>query len=626
MAAPSSTVWGSIAGSYGKIGIYVGRTTTSTTATVNVQVWFWSKYSVSDSNNNLYFDIRSEKGSATSSISSLSINTTVASGAEWNTANQVELWSKSYTYTRTTSAATKYLYAKLTDVDRVNAQMLCSTTVSIPRLDSYTVSYNANGGSGAPSNQTKWFGIGLTLSSAKPTRTGYAFLGWSTSASGGVNYAAGSSYTGNADLVLYAVWSSSAYTVSYNANGGSGAPGSQSKAYAQSLILSTTKPTRTGYVFKGWGTSASTTTVAYNPGDYYVANASITLYAIWAEDYTKPRITNLSVTRCTSANAASDTGTYALVNFSWACDKSVSSIKIEWKLASTSSWSGAASASVSTSSTSVSQRIGSNDISADNTYDIRVTVTDAGGSSTASSTLSGAKYVIDILKSGAGISFGKPAELSNYMDVGYSTRFRGNVVSTAPVQIQVTTDASGTANNSPALSIGDPTGLHIEIDGNEVMAKTSGTTTGSLYINSDGGNVYINGCLMAKNKVLWSGEKTSTGGWYMQEGQTVELSEAISTQANGIVLVWSYYDGEAQNSNWNMQFIPKYWVSVHGSGGNGVSALLTTATGSYTAIKYVYVNDAIIGGYVGNNAEPKTQDNGILTTPKRFVLRYVIGV
>lgn len=55
-----------------------------------------------------------------------------------------------------------------------------------------------------------------------------------------------------------------------------------------------------------------------------------------------------------------------------------------------------------------------------------------------------------------------------------------------------TTDLSGTANNKPALIIGGTdTAAHIEIDPNEIQAKASGTTTNTLYINSDGGNISL---------------------------------------------------------------------------------------------------------------------------------------
>ena len=87
-----------------------------------------------------------------------------------------------------------------------------STTVTVPAKPSYSVSFNANGGSGAPSSQTKWYGETLTLSTTRPTRTNYTFKGWATSASGGVSYASGASYTANAAVTLYAVWER-AYTV-----------------------------------------------------------------------------------------------------------------------------------------------------------------------------------------------------------------------------------------------------------------------------------------------------------------------------------------------------------------------------------------------------------------------------
>lgn len=157
-------------------------------------------------------------------------------------------------------------------------------TMAIPAKASYAVSYNANGGSGAPSSQTKWYGEGLTLSSTKPTRTNYVFKNWNTKSDGsGTSYASGASYTGNAALALYAQWYAP-YTVSYNANGGSGAPSSQTKVYNTALTLSSTKPTRTGYTFKGWATSsanASAGTVAYAAGAKYAANANATLYAVW---------------------------------------------------------------------------------------------------------------------------------------------------------------------------------------------------------------------------------------------------------------------------------------------------------------------------------------------------------
>ena len=71
------------------------------------------------------------------------------------------------------------------------------------------------------------------------------------------------------------------YTVSYQANGGSGAPSAQTKTYQQALTLTTQEPTRSGYVFQGWATSAGASQPQYQPGDQYTQDKSVTLYAVW---------------------------------------------------------------------------------------------------------------------------------------------------------------------------------------------------------------------------------------------------------------------------------------------------------------------------------------------------------
>ena len=150
--------------------------------------------------------------------------------------------------------------------------------------ETYTIRYDANGGTGAPSSQTKTYGVPLTLSAVKPTRAGYEFLGWSTDPTTMLtNYAPGERYTDEASITLYAVWRyvPKTYTVSYDANGGGNTPASQTKTEDVTLILTSTIPTRYGYTFKGWATSSSATTAAYQAGGSYTANESVTLYAIW---------------------------------------------------------------------------------------------------------------------------------------------------------------------------------------------------------------------------------------------------------------------------------------------------------------------------------------------------------
>ena len=94
-------------------------------------------------------------------------------------------------------------------------QMTSTTTYTYQ----YTIKYSANSGSGAPSDTTTTASTtskSITLSTTKPTRSGYTFLGWSTSSSAtSATYSAGGSYSFNYGTTqLYAVWKSAAITVS----------------------------------------------------------------------------------------------------------------------------------------------------------------------------------------------------------------------------------------------------------------------------------------------------------------------------------------------------------------------------------------------------------------------------
>lgn len=437
MAAPSGTVWGSIVGSYGKLGVYRSVSSTNTQSTLTVEIWLWTKWSCSDTNNTLYYNNLASSGSATTSLGSVSIGTTV--DTSWSTSNQVKLKSYSYTYTRGTSAQTRYLYAKLTNVDRVGGTMSVSTTASIPKLATYTVAYNANGGSGAPSSQTKYYGKNLTLSSTKPTRTGYSFQGWATSSSGSVSYAAGASYTANAAVTLYAVWKANTYTVKYNANGGSGAPANQTKTYGVTLTLSSTKPTRTNYNFLGWATTSTATTATYQAGGSYTANAAVTLYAVWELAYIAPKIIGISVARCDSDGTTNDEGVYARVKFSWSTYYETTQYTISYTNVETITNADGTVQPPQTICEAISlsdiswtddnHTSGSLDVviggslSTETSYKIAMTIGDSVDSVTITRTLSSLQLPIDVMTGGKkGIAFGSVADLENTVKLGWQTR------------------------------------------------------------------------------------------------------------------------------------------------------------------------------------------------------------
>lgn len=267
--------------------------------------------------------------------------------------------------------------------------------VTVPAWTSYTITYNANGGSGAPSKQTKYKGQSITLSSTKPTRTGYKFKNWNTASGGtGTAYNSGATYSTDASATLYAQWTANTFTITYNPNGGTGGPSTQTKTYDVNLTLSTSKPTRTNYTFKGWSTSASSTTINYDPGDIYTYNVSTTLYAVWELAYTKPRITNVRVNRCVPIDASTETiddeGTYFVIHFDWKTDKSNPTYTVRWKKDAESWNESKTSDSISLTGTSGSaQRFrqggtvgATNEISVEQTYNVELTVTDSVGSNT----------------------------------------------------------------------------------------------------------------------------------------------------------------------------------------------------------------------------------------------------
>jgi uncharacterized repeat protein (TIGR02543 family) len=202
----------------------------------------------------------------------------------------INSFSWNWTKTKATQTITiKAIHGTWTDYDNPKPigrpAYAASKTFTIPTKPTYLIKYDANGGTGAPAQQTKWYGENIKLQAGKPTRANYTFLGWATSQSGSVAYQPSVPYTANAPVTLYAVWKPFEYKITYNANGGAGAPAQQTKYYGADLTLSAVIPIRAGYTFLGWATSQGGA-VAYQPSVPYTANAPVTLYAVWEAYYT----------------------------------------------------------------------------------------------------------------------------------------------------------------------------------------------------------------------------------------------------------------------------------------------------------------------------------------------------
>lgn len=195
---------------------------------------------------------------------------------------------------------------------------------------SFSLAFNANGGSGAPSTMTvvtEWTGeyyfAYFQLPSKKPSRTYYSFQGWSKSQNAtSASYAAGSSYSvvtaaPNYGETLFAVWKRNTAYVYYNANGGSGAPSTQSHNAGTSVTLSSTIPTRTGYNFKGWATSATATVKQYDAGASYNLYTTVTLYAVWESVLSTISVSNGTMGSSMSISISNYDNTKYTTTISW---------------------------------------------------------------------------------------------------------------------------------------------------------------------------------------------------------------------------------------------------------------------------------------------------------------------
>ncbi|MBK8811285.1 MAG: InlB B-repeat-containing protein [Acidobacteria bacterium] len=156
----------------------------------------------------------------------------------------------------------------------------------ITPIVTYTVAYDANGGTGSQTDPNSPYASGSTvtvLGTGTIARTGYTFANWNTAANGsGTSYAPSATFSIAANTTLYAQWTINSYTVTFNGNGSDGgATALQTNNYNTVAALTSNGFTRTGYTFAGWNTLAGGGGTAYADGANYTFTADITLYAQW---------------------------------------------------------------------------------------------------------------------------------------------------------------------------------------------------------------------------------------------------------------------------------------------------------------------------------------------------------
>ncbi|MCU6711946.1 InlB B-repeat-containing protein [Paenibacillus sp. J5C_2022] len=176
-----------------------------------------------------------------------------------------------------TVTGTTYAAGDTFTMDNANVTLYAKWTIN-----NYTVTFDKNGGDSAATPAAKTVTHGGTVGSlpTPPARAGYTFSGWNTQADGnGTTFDAATAITN--DMTVYAKWTMTSYTVTFDKNGGDSAatPAAKTVAYGDTVGSLPTPPTRTGYAFSGWNTQSDGNGTTFNAAT--AVTSDITLYAKW---------------------------------------------------------------------------------------------------------------------------------------------------------------------------------------------------------------------------------------------------------------------------------------------------------------------------------------------------------
>ena len=225
----------------------------------------------------LSFDLNSGVSGAPSAISAAAgTSVTIPKSSPVRNGYYFMGWSASMTATSATY--------KSGDKITMNASL---KLYAVWKAATYKLAFDGNGATGgsAPASISVTGGGTATVPKCTLTRTGYYFMGWSTSNTATTaTYKSGSQITLTGNLTLFAVWKSASpvtYTLSFDRNGGSGnAPAKITAASGSTVTVPKCSITREGYYFMGWSTSRGGA-VAYKSGDTLKLTKDTVLYAAW---------------------------------------------------------------------------------------------------------------------------------------------------------------------------------------------------------------------------------------------------------------------------------------------------------------------------------------------------------
>ena len=176
----------------------------------------------------------------------------------------------------------------------INVHVVERESPPLPETN-YTVSFNANGGTGTMASQTT-NGSTFVVPSCSFTFTDHTFNGWALNSVDGTKYQAGSTISNiTSNITLFATWSENQvtppqpqnYTVTFNANGGSGTMAAQT-TNGSTYVVPSCSFTYENHTFNGWALNSATGTKYSVESTISNISSNITLFATWETNQTTP--------------------------------------------------------------------------------------------------------------------------------------------------------------------------------------------------------------------------------------------------------------------------------------------------------------------------------------------------
>lgn len=413
---------------------------------------------------------------------------------------------------------------------------------------------------------------------------------------------------------------------------GKGAYGSTVKSYQVTAAgLSYSGNSVTTNILASSGTVSVKVKVTDSRGRTGEAVKNITVTA-----YKKPKITKFNVHRCLADGTLDDDGTNCKIELSASVTNIANNTHKFYIKYGVNGSADLTTKQLASTEYTFNGTFIINGIDNNKTYNITAYAEDSFKPAVQDTELLSTGFtLLDLNISGKAAAFGKVSEKDEGLEIGIPLYIQKGVF---PVSLPSGTDLNtvtvpGSYSGGPVqdmVNMPDKrnAGFTLEVfkSGNAAIRLQKLTVTVSSEITAyeryyDGKNWSEWHCAYrSKNAVLWS------GALYMLETHTINLTDNISNQNNGIVLVFSRYDNEvaeAKNEQIKEFFVPKAVVETHPGKGH----CFDMATHKFTALcsKYLYISDKSITGHADNKTAG-TSSTGVTYNNNYFVLRYVIGV